>query len=61
MREAGCRKFTAVLCHADPVQMSPPAGVMDGAVAPRQSLLNLEGHPGELILSSERAPEGMLI
>jgi len=41
--------------------MSPPAGVMDGAVAPRQSLLNLEGHPGELILSSEKAPEGMLI
>lgn len=61
MREAGCRKFTAVLCHADPVQMSPPAGVMDGAVAPRQSLLNLEGHLGELILSSEKAPEGMLI
>lgn len=59
--EAGCRKFTAVPCHSDPLQMSPPAGVMDGVGLLRQSLVNSEGHPRERILPSEKDPGGMLI
>lgn len=51
----------AVLCHSDPLQMSPSAGVMDGAGLLRQSLVNSEGHPREHILPLERHPEGMLI
>lgn len=59
--EAGCRKFMAVPCHSDPLQMSLPAGVMDGVGLLRPSLVNSEGHPGQPILPLERDPAGMLI
>lgn len=51
----------AVPCHSDPLQMSLPAGVMDGVGLLRPSLVNSEGHPGQPILPLERDPAGMLI